>query len=236
MPRVERHCDPQVKSLIPNHRNCDKKGENVLYLKLKKALYGIMQAALLFYRRVVQDLTAHGFILNPYDPCVANMVVKVSQLTVIWHVDDMMITHAQPEVVSDLIQWLGQQFQTDLGGKITPVSVMRGKVHDYLGVTFDFTTPGEVKVLMKSYIEALLREFPESKTLARHANTPESTVLFEVRGKTPSLPPEKANLFHRFVAKLLYLAKRALPDVATAVAFLTTRVKSPDGDDWNKLL
>lgn len=45
----------------------------------------------------------------------------------------------------------------------------------------------------------------------------------------------KAEFFHRFVAKLLYLSKRARPDIATAIAFLTTRVKEPDGDDWNKL-
>jgi hypothetical protein len=37
------------------------------------------------------------------------------------------------------------------------------------------------------------------------------------------------------VAKLLFLCKRARPDLQTTVAFLTTRVKAPDHDDWNKL-
>ena len=37
------------------------------------------------------------------------------------------------------------------------------------------------------------------------------------------------------VAKLLYLAKRGRPDILTAVSFLTTRVLSPDVDDWKKL-
>ena len=41
--------------------------------------------------------------------------------------------------------------------------------------------------------------------------------------------------FHNLVAKTLYATKRALPDTCTAVAFLTTRVREPDLDDWNKL-
>jgi len=37
------------------------------------------------------------------------------------------------------------------------------------------------------------------------------------------------------VAKTLYVTKRARPDTCTAVAFLTTRVREPDKDDWRKL-
>jgi len=33
-----------------------------------------------------------GFVLNPYDPCVANKgVVKGKQLTIVWHVDDLKV-------------------------------------------------------------------------------------------------------------------------------------------------
>ena len=38
------------------------------------------------------------------------------------------------------------------------------------------------------------------------------------------------------MAKALFLCKRARPDIQTAVAFLTTRVKNADMDDWKKLL
>jgi hypothetical protein len=37
------------------------------------------------------------------------------------------------------------------------------------------------------------------------------------------------------VAQLLFMATRVRQDIQTAVAFLTTRVKSPDKDDWGKL-
>ena len=49
------------------------KGRKTLLLQLKKALYGCMKSALLWYRlfrNMLQDL---GFVLNPYNPCVANL-------------------------------------------------------------------------------------------------------------------------------------------------------------------
>ena len=42
-------------------------------------------------------------------------------------------------------------------------------------------------------------------------------------------------MFHHNVAKLLFLCKRARPDLQTEVAFLCTRVKAPDKDDYKKL-
>jgi hypothetical protein len=33
-----------------------------------------------------------GFIINPYDPCVANKIVNGNQLALQWHVDDLMIS------------------------------------------------------------------------------------------------------------------------------------------------
>jgi hypothetical protein len=56
-----------------------------------------------------------------------------------------------------------------------------------------------------------------------------------VNPKAESLDVKTAELFHTQVAKLLYLCKRARPDIHTAVAFLTTRVIKPDVDDYGKL-
>jgi hypothetical protein len=54
----------------------NKKGETVLYVKLLNALYGVLKAALLFYKKLVKDLMRIGFKLNLYDPCVANKIVN----------------------------------------------------------------------------------------------------------------------------------------------------------------
>ena len=46
---------------------------------------------------------------------------------------------------------------------------------------------------------------------------------------------KNAEELHTHVAKLLFLAKRARPDILTPVSFLCTRVKAPDTDDLKKL-
>ncbi len=58
------------------------KGKSVLYVKLEKAVYGMMKSALLFYRKLVADLVSIGCALNLYDPCVANKEINGSQLTI----------------------------------------------------------------------------------------------------------------------------------------------------------
>jgi hypothetical protein len=84
----------------------DENGKPVLYAKLNKALYGTLRAALLFWKLLSKQLQEWGFIINPYDWCVANKLVKGEQCTVIWHVDDLKISHKDPEVVSSVITML----------------------------------------------------------------------------------------------------------------------------------
>jgi hypothetical protein len=59
----------------------------------------------------------------------------------------------------------------------------------------------------------------------REAATPAANHLFQVNDDAKKLDEETAQLFHHNVAKLLFLCKRARPDVQTTVAFLTTLVK-----------
>ncbi len=69
----------------------DKKGTKVLYMKLQRALYGLMRASLLFYRKLRKEFKAYGLTMNLYDPCIANMMTSGrKQFTVTWHVDNLM--------------------------------------------------------------------------------------------------------------------------------------------------
>jgi hypothetical protein len=45
----------------------------------------------------------------------------------------------------------------------------------------------------------------------------------------------RAKAFHNITAKGIYVPKRARPDISLSIAFLTTRVKGPDIDNWRKL-
>ncbi len=50
-----------------------------------------------------------------------------------------------------------------------------------------------------------------------------------------STESEDSDLFHSVTAKPLLLCKRSRPDNQTPIAFLCTRVRNPDVDDYKKL-
>ena len=52
-----------------------KNGVPMLYVQLSKALYGMLRAALLFYKKLRSDWENMGSEINPYDPCVANKMI-----------------------------------------------------------------------------------------------------------------------------------------------------------------
>ena len=97
-------------------------GKTILYVELVKALYGTIRAALIFWRKFTKQITKWGFTVNPYDWCVANKMVRGSQLTIMWHVDDLKISHADKEVLEDLLKQLNEAF-----GQDGPLTIHRGK-------------------------------------------------------------------------------------------------------------
>jgi len=204
------------------------RGKQVLYVELKKALYGTLKAALLFWKRLSTQLVEWGFISNPYDPCVVNKIINGSQCTILWHVDDLKISHVDPEVVTEVIDLLEREF-----GKEAPLTKTRGHVHEYLGMTIDFSVTGKVKFSMIDYIKEMLDGLPEDMT--GESVTPAADHLFTVNADAEKLNTAEAEIYHHNTAKLLFLCKRARPDIQTAVAFLCTRVQHPDVDDYKKL-
>ena len=80
-------------SIYQGYVTYSKNGVPMLYVCLSKALYGMLRAALLFYKSLRSDLEDRGFVVNPYDPCVTNNMVDGAQITVFWHVDDLKISH-----------------------------------------------------------------------------------------------------------------------------------------------
>ena len=42
----------------------NRKGTAILYVKMQKALYGLLRSALLFYKKLVADLESNRFVLN----------------------------------------------------------------------------------------------------------------------------------------------------------------------------
>ena len=212
------------------------KGRPVIYVKLRKALYGTIQAALLFWKNLTKTLKSRGFKVNPYNSCVANKKANSEQLTIVWHVDDLKISHADSKVVTAIIKKLNNKYGKTASGLETPLTVKRGKIHDYLGMTLDYTTKGKVRIDMKDYIRKILNDVEHlTDGWEGKAITSATENLFKISYDSKKLSKPEADSFHHVVAQLLFLCKRERPDIQNAVAFLTTWVKQPVMDDLQKL-
>ena len=139
-----------------------------IYSKAIKALYGTVDAAKLFYENLTHTLTKElGFKQNEYDLCVVNKMIEGKQCTIVFHVDDLKISHANPAVVTSIIDELSKIY-----GDIIPLSISRGKVHEYLGMVFDFTNVGEVKITMYQYLAGMIKYAPSIYTAGEISSTP----------------------------------------------------------------
>ncbi len=138
------------------------------------------------------------------------------------HVDDLFVTS---EAMNDL-----SEFNNYLKSLYSETKSRTGKVLDFVGMTFDFTSVGYVKVTMDNCTDDILKDCGVTEAKA----TPAALSLFDVRD-APKLSVEDSKYFHSYVAKILYLAKRVRPECLTAVSFLSTRIQVCDVDDMAKL-
>ena len=75
-------------------------------------------------------------------------------------------------------------------------------------------------------------EFPVE--LKGTITTPANDSLFK-SVDSKALSKQRSEVFHTYVAKALFLAKRGRPDILPTVAFLCTRVTQSTEQDWHKL-
>ena len=181
---------------------------------------------MLWYTLYTEKWIDLGFVLNPYDQCVANKLINGKQCTVAWHVDDNKISHEDKNVVTEIIGTLEKFF-----GKF---SVTRGKCHDYLGMKLRIRDDSKVEVDMVESIQQILDDF--SEPLVGHVTSPATSELYTQEEDAELLVGAKHDEFHSFTQKLLHVCKRARPDIEPAVAYFTTRVQKSTITDWWKLI
>jgi hypothetical protein len=76
-------------------------------------------------------------------------MVNGSQMTIRWHVDDLMISHLKQEEIMQVVQQIKDIYGENLMENV-------GTVHDYLGMTFDYSFDKEVRINMWDYIKKVI--------------------------------------------------------------------------------
>jgi hypothetical protein len=112
-------------------------------------------------------------------------------------------------------------------------------------MTPDFATLKTVKVTMLEYVDEIIGSWDKAcselddgyKAISgcKRIATAAPNDIFKVDEDAVKLDQARAKAFRKITAKGIYVAKRARLDISLSIAFLTTRVKGPDIDDWRKL-
>jgi hypothetical protein len=179
------------------------KGKKVLYTEASKAIYGMVDSAFLFWIYMSSHLAENGFTMNPYDVCCMNKEINGKQCTIVWYVDDLKVSHMSAKVVTDVIGMIGKEF-----GNHKPLTIQRGLLHDYLGMTIDLSVEGKVMITMIDFIEKMLEEIPDD--MNGEKQSPAREHLFKVNEKDAIKLEEKERMIvHRNTAKILFLSQRA---------------------------
>ena len=70
-----------------------------------------MMASLIYYKKFRKSIENEGYEFNPYEPCVANKIIKVSQMNVFFHVEDCKLSHMRPKIFVKMITWPNQEHE-----------------------------------------------------------------------------------------------------------------------------
>jgi hypothetical protein len=201
--------------------------DGTMVVKLTRALYGLVQSAQIWYQEITRTLEADGFTRNKYDLCVFNKVVNDEQVSIYLHVDDLLLTSKNEAALHDVFYLLRQKYD-----KENKMKLKTGKIHSFLGTTFDFSNDGAVNIVQSKFVQEILTF--AGPIGGRVATSPAGENLFKERD-LELLPSDEQTSMHSLVAMCLYLGKRTRPDILTAVNYLTRRVNKFNKDDKLKL-
>ena len=158
-----------------------------------------------------------------------NNIIDDKQCTLIWHIDNMKISHVDPVFISSVLADIDAEY-----GKITKMTITRGKVHKYLRMNIDYSLPSKLILYIINYIGKMIGNIP--KYMKGGSAKPAAHHLFDIAEDATKLSQADAELFQHFVAQLLYLSNMPRPYIQLALSLLCTRVIGPAIDDYKNMV
>ena len=71
-----------------------------------------------------------------YDPCMMKTILGGDHIMVLFHMDDLKVSHKRDKAITKLIDYLS--------GIYPVIKAVHGDVHDYLGMRLDYSTKGQL--------------------------------------------------------------------------------------------
>ena len=89
----------------------------------------MINSYLMLYIKLVGGLIRAGFRINMYDPCMMKTILGGDHIMVLFHMDDLKVSHKIDKAITKVIEYVDGIYQG--------LKALRGDVHDYLGMRLD---------------------------------------------------------------------------------------------------
>ena len=82
-------------------------------------------------------------------------IVKVKHCIIIWNVEYIKMFHVDSGIVSSVLSDIDTEY-----GEIVKMTITRGKIHNYLRMTINYSSPGKLNLFMVNYIGKMIDYIP----------------------------------------------------------------------------
>ena len=216
--------DEEIYMEAPEGLGLDKDKECVL---LKKSIYGLVQAARMYFLKFMKVLRIIGFVGGNADPC---MMVRRNNngicFIAIWVDDSLLIGHE-----ATILQTIEDLKAHGFGLKI------EGELDDYLSCEITFAKDNKMGWIHQPHlIKKIEKKFgPMVKGLQvyKTPGTPGGSIL---RNPVTKVDAQQQKIYRSGVGMLLYLVKHSRPDIANAVRELSKALDGTSAASYKELM
>ena len=195
---------------------------NEKVLRLKKAIYGLKQAAKCWNDIVKEALSTAGFTPSQADDCLYSNNKSLENLClVIFHVDDFLIASKHDKIIQETAKLMNTKFELK----------EIGFLKQFLGVDYMLNEDGIYCVYQTNHINKMLAKLGLSDTKGqKYPLDPGYHKLEDDR----FLPTNGE--FRKIIGMLLYISCNSRPDISISVNILAQRVTKPRVIDMQEAL
>ena len=194
---------------------------------LEKSIYGLVQAARMYFLKFMRVLRNIGFVGGNADPC---MMMRKNEHGVcyiaIWVDDSLLIGHeaAIEQTIKDLKN-------SGFGLKI------EGELDDYLSCEITFDRDNKIGWIHQPHlIKKIEKKFGPMVMKLQSYKTPGTPGGSILRNPIDKVDAEKQKIYRSGVGMLLYLVKHSRPDIANAVRELSKALDGTSAAAYKELM
>ena len=222
--------DPESKKFV--------REDGSILVEIRRSLYGLPEAAQLWYDYLSKALLDGGYRRCPNEPCLFIRTKRVGGTShaasvVCVYVDDCLHIFNHDSMERELYSSLRNANLKDLKiSSLSPTSEV-----SFLGLNISIKQDGTDRVLMvdqSGYLNSILEMYEDEISKLRDAVTPCDENVFKPVDEGPDSEPVNITEFMSKLMRVRYLV-RTRPDIELAISALTTKSRAPVKGDMKRL-